>query len=79
MTDKLKMYSIKEVADLFGTTRQTIEMLRREGVLPAIKIGKKYMFTMKSIEQFQNDYQNMNMSNPKEIRKSIDIKNNRNN
>lgn len=67
------MYTCNDVAELFGTTRQTIEMLRYVGVLPAIKIGKRYMYSQYSIEKFQRNYEGMNLSNANTARESLYI------
>ena len=63
MDSTLKMYDQKEVAQLFGTTRQTIALFREKGLLKATKIGRKYMFSSSEIRRFQDENISKNLEN----------------
>lgn len=53
METTLKMFNQKEVAQLFGTTRQTISLFRKKGILRSTKIGRKYMFSYEELKDFK--------------------------
>lgn len=55
METTLKMFNQKEVAQLFGTTRQTISLFRKKGILRSTKIGRKYMFSYEELKRFQTE------------------------
>ena len=60
---ELKMLTQEEVSDLLNTATSNVTMLREVGVLPAIKIGRSFMFPKESVKQFQVDYLGMDVSN----------------
>lgn len=60
---ELKMLTQEEVSDLLNTATSNVAMLREVGVLPAIKIGRSFMFPKESVKQFQVDYLGMDVSN----------------
>lgn len=60
------MLTQKEVAELLNTTKDNVSMLRRIGILPAIKTGRNYMFSQDVIRRFQEDYQGFDVSNLQE-------------
>ena len=60
---ELKMLTQEEVSDLLNTATSNVAMLREVGVLPAIKIGRSFMFPKESVKQFQVDYLGMHVSN----------------
>ena len=60
---ELKMLTQEEVRDLLNTATSNVAMLREVGVLPAIKIGRSFMFPKESVKQFQVDYLGMDVSN----------------
>ena len=60
---ELKMLTQEEVSDLLNTATSNVAMLREVGVLPAIKIGRSFMFPRESVKQFQVDYLGMDVSN----------------
>lgn len=62
----LKMLTQKEVAELLNTTKDNVSMLRRIGILPAIKTGRNYMFSQDVIKRFQEDYEGLDVSNLQE-------------
>lgn len=61
--EELRLYTRKEVAELFHVHVNTVTMLKDSGVLHAIKIGKGYMFTRKSILDFETNYVDLDVSN----------------
>lgn len=63
MDNTLKMSDQREVAQLFGTTRQTISLFREKGLLKATKIGRKYMFSSSEIRRFQDENISKNLEN----------------
>ena len=60
---ELKMLTQEEVSDLLNTATSNVAMLREVGVLPAIKIGRSFMFPKENVKQFQVDYLGMDVSN----------------
>ena len=60
---ELKMLTQEEVSDLLNTATSNVALLREVGVLPAIKIGRSFMFPKESVKQFQVDYLGMDVSN----------------
>lgn len=64
--NSLKMLTQKEVAELLNTTKDNVSMLRRIGILPAIKTGRNYMFSQDVIRRFQEDYEGLDVSNLQE-------------
>lgn len=61
--EELRLYTREEVAELFHVHVNTVTMLKDSGVLHAIKIGKGYMFTKKSILDFETNYIDLDVSN----------------
>ena len=47
-----KMYLVSEVASLFRASERTLRRYCAEDMLTAIKIGKKWLITGKSIKEF---------------------------
>lgn len=45
-----RLYSLAEMAIIFGVTRQTIYAWTRKGTIPHIKIGKKVYYTKQQID-----------------------------
>lgn len=66
IVNSLKMLTQKEVAELLNTTKDNVSMLRRIGILPAIKTGRNYMFSQDVIRRFQEDYEGLDVSNLQE-------------
>lgn len=61
--DDLRMYSQEEVAQILHVHISTVAMLREIGVMKAIKTGRNYMFSRRSILKFQDEYEGMDVSN----------------
>jgi len=75
--NSLKMLTQKEVAELLNTTKDNVSMLRRVGILPAIKTGRNYMFSQDVIRRFQEEYQGLDVSNLQEAlasKRELEIK-----
>lgn len=60
---ELQMLTQDEVAKMLHTHVTTITTLREVGVIPAIKIGKSFMFSQDTIKKFQEDYSGLDVSN----------------
>lgn len=63
MIDRLRMLTQEEVAELLHAHVNTIAMLRELEILPATKIGKNFMFSQRTIEEFQGLYKGKDLSN----------------
>lgn len=60
---KLEMLTQEEVAALLKTSRQNISMLRDVGILKAIKVGQKYLFSIEELQEFQLKYKGFDVGN----------------
>lgn len=76
MTNRLKMLSIDEVAELTNVHRDTVLMWREIGIIKAIRTGKNYMFTQDEISRFQHDYIGLDVSNRVKALASLEQVNN---
>ena len=63
MLENLKMATVEEVADIINVSKDTMQMLREEGLLEATKTGKCYMYSQEEILRFQRDYKGFDVSN----------------
>ena len=72
MTD-LQMLTQEEVAEMLHTHVSTITILREVGVLPAIKIGRSFLFSQATIREFQVDYKGLDVSNKVKAIESMKI------
>lgn len=63
--ESLKMFTREEVAELFSCHVTNVAMLTEIGCLPAIKIGKRFMYSQQTIMDFENDYLGQDLSNRK--------------
>ena len=52
MTEDIKLYTLKEVADILKVSRQTIYNYLAAGRLRATKIGREYRVTEKDLKKF---------------------------
>ena len=59
----LQMFTQEEVVELLHAHVTTVSMLREVGILPAIKIGRNYMFSQQTIRDFQVNYSRYDVSN----------------
>lgn len=53
----------EEMAEILHCHTTQVSMLREVGILPAIRTGKNYMFTMKTYNNFINNYEGLDVSN----------------
>ncbi len=51
-----EILTVKEVACLLKTTCQQVRKMIANGELPAIKIGREWRITMKSLVEFLDEY-----------------------
>lgn len=49
-----KRYTCEEVAEYYHVKVTTVYDWIKRGILPAMKIGKRYIITPEQIEQFEN-------------------------
>lgn len=61
--NELKMLTQEEVAELLHAHISTITMMREIGVIKAIKTGRNFMFSVRAIVEFQEDYAGLDVSN----------------
>lgn len=52
MIEQLEIMTTNEVVEYLRTTKTTLFKLIREGVIPAVKVGKAYRFRRSEIEAF---------------------------
>lgn len=49
---KMKIYTTKEVCHLLNIAHKLLVRYRKEGLLPYSRVGDKYWYTQKDIEEF---------------------------
>ena len=49
---KMKIYTSEEVCHLLSITPKLLVRYRKEGLLPFSRVGDKYWYTQKDIEEF---------------------------
>lgn len=54
MANELKVYTLEEIAELLHITRRTLYTYVKEGKLKAVKVGKYWRVTEKTLEEFLN-------------------------
>ena len=50
--DPLKTLDTQQVAKVLGVEQEYVQRLARQGVIPAIRLGKKYMFRAVEVEKY---------------------------
>lgn len=55
---EIKLYNIKETAELLGVTTRTLQTYIKNGRIKARKIGRGWKFTEQSINEFVNGTDN---------------------
>lgn len=75
--DNLKMVSQEELAEILNCSSKNVTFLRGLGIIPAIKTGRNYMFTIKTIKCFFENYEGMDVSNLENAMVSKEIVNTR--
>lgn len=76
---EIRMFTREEVAEILHVHVNMISILREEGLLQAIKIGKNYIFPKSTIINFQNDYLGLDCSNREKAKESKRIVDSRKN
>lgn len=69
--DRLKLYTIEEVADILGTDRHLVYLLRDYGLLPMAKLGRGWKTTEAELEKFIQWSLGRQLSNEDEIRYEV--------
>ena len=72
-TANIEMYTREQVAKIFNVHVDTVSTWIETNALKAIKAGRRYMFTKKSIEEFQKNFEGLDVSNIKKTLESIEI------
>ena len=72
-TANIEMYTREQVAKIFNVHVDTVSTWIETNALKAIKAGRRYMFTKKSIEEFQKNFEGLDVSNRKKTLESIEI------
>lgn len=55
MDNGLEVYSVKEVADIFKTTRQQVRKMIQNEELSAVKVGREWRISIDALQDFLND------------------------
>ena len=68
-------YTTEELCNLFHTTERNINSLRTNGLLPAVRIGKGYIYSKKAIETFLDKYSGYELTNDQNMKEAfMDLK-----
>lgn len=59
----IEMITQKKLAKLMHCSERNVTFLRELGIIPAIKIGRNYMFSPIAIQKFYDDYAGLDVSN----------------
>lgn len=68
---ELKLFSTKEVMEMLNTYAWKIDLLRKNGALKGIQMGKKYVYPYAEIKKFQENFIGMDLSNEQAIMESV--------
>ena len=52
MAETTKVYTLEEIAEILHVTRRTLYTYIKEGKLRAVKVGKSWRVTQKSLDEF---------------------------
>ncbi|WP_283650543.1 helix-turn-helix domain-containing protein [Dubosiella newyorkensis] len=74
--ENLKMLTTNEVAEILNVHRNQVQMFKDQGILKGIKTGKNIMYSQREILEFQQKFKGYDISNVREIRKTIQAMNN---
>ena len=55
MEDRIKVYSVKEVAQILQTSRQQIRRMIQNEELAAVKVGREWRIPAERLDDFLND------------------------
>ena len=67
----IKLYNIKETAELLGVTPRTIQTYLKEGRIKGRKIGGSWRFTEQSINEFINGSDEFKVTSDQEIQRLL--------
>lgn len=60
---EIRMFNREEVAEILHVHVNMVSILREEGLLQAIKVGKNYIFPKSTIIEFVQNYLGLDCSN----------------
>ena len=60
---EIRMFTREEVAEILHVHVNVVSILREEGLLQAIKVGKNYIFPKSTIIEFVQNYLGLDCSN----------------
>lgn len=60
--ESLQMLTQSEVAKVLNCNKDTVTMLRENGLIKAIKTGRNYMYSQKEMQRFMDDYAGLDIS-----------------
>lgn len=60
MTNRIELYSVKDLKETFQVTRETIYKLRKEGKIKGTKLGGQWFFLKRDIEELFNNEETNN-------------------
>ena len=52
MNERIKVYSVEEIATILKTTRQQVRKMIQNEELPAVKVGREWRITEESLQEF---------------------------
>lgn len=55
MNERIKVYSVEEIATILKTTRQQVRKMIQNEELPAVKVGREWRITEESLQEFLAD------------------------
>ena len=55
MNERIKVYSVEEIATILKTTRQQVRKMSQNEELPAVKVGREWRITEESLQEFLAD------------------------
>lgn len=55
MNERIKVYSVEEIATILKTTRQQVRKMIQNEELPAVKVGREWRVTEESLQEFLAD------------------------
>ena len=55
-----KIYTVKEICELFRITRQTLYRQQRRGLIKSFRIGKNIRFTEEEVSRIKSGVENGN-------------------
>lgn len=71
--EEYKMITQEQLAKMLNCSLCHVTFLRELGIIPAIKTGRNYMFSLKAVNKFYEDYEGLDVSNRVQAMISKDI------